>query len=136
MSITMARAAARKYRAGLLGRINGSTLRLGDNLDVRLQFSTGGRLAYGRVGYELPVGGQGRDSACRSRRGVRTRPGLPPRSTPAVETDLVRSGSPTRFVRARAPLNLFGRLGWREKRLNDRLDAVGFSGTRSFHTGA
>ena len=47
-----------EVRFGVLGRIN-SPLRLGDNLDARIQLGSGGGLTYGRLGYELPLGGDG-----------------------------------------------------------------------------
>lgn len=47
-----------EYRAGLQGRWN-SPLRIGDNLDYRLQFGSGGGLTFGRVSYERPIGADG-----------------------------------------------------------------------------
>ncbi len=47
-----------QYRIGATGRIN-SPLRRGDNLDMRAQWGSGGGLAYGRIGYELPLDGDG-----------------------------------------------------------------------------
>lgn len=125
-----------EYRAGLLGRIN-SPLRLGDNLDVRLQAGTGGRLAYGRVGYELPVGGRGTRFGVSVAR-VEYELGEEFAALDANgEADLVEVGLTHPFVRSRAR-NLFGRLGWQAKRLDDRLDAVGFTEDkklRSVHAG-
>lgn len=46
------------YRVGLAGRWH-SPLGVGDNLDLRLQSGVDGRLAFGRVGYERPIGGDG-----------------------------------------------------------------------------
>lgn len=50
--------AVSEYRIGVQGRWN-SPLRAGDNLDYRLQVGSGGRLAFGRLGYERPLGGNG-----------------------------------------------------------------------------
>lgn len=46
------------YRVGAAGRWH-SPLGVGDNLDLRLQSGVDGRLAFGRVGYERPIGGDG-----------------------------------------------------------------------------
>lgn len=46
------------YRVGLSGRWN-SPLGAGDNLDYRLQVGVDGRLAFGRIAYEHPVGADG-----------------------------------------------------------------------------
>jgi hemolysin activation/secretion protein len=46
------------YRVGVSGRWN-SPFGVGDNLDLRLQAGVDGRLAFGRIGYERPVGGDG-----------------------------------------------------------------------------
>lgn len=125
-----------EYRAGLLGRIN-SPLRLGDNLDVRLQAGTGGRLAYGRIGYELPVGGRGTRLGFSVAR-VEYELGEDFAELDASgEADVVEVGLTHPFVRSRAQ-NLFGRLGWQEKRLDDRLDAFGQAEDkklRSVHAG-
>ncbi len=125
-----------EYRAGLLGRIN-SPLRLGDNLDVRMQAGTGGRLAYGRVGYELPVGGRGTRLGFSVAR-VEYELGKDFAALDASgKADVFEAGLTHPFVRARAQ-NLFGRLGWQEKRLDDRLDAFGFvedKKLRSFYAG-
>ena len=46
------------YRIGLTGRWN-SPLDAGDNLDYRLQIGVDGRLAFGRIAYEHPIGADG-----------------------------------------------------------------------------
>lgn len=46
------------YRVGLAGRWN-SPGGAGDNLDYRLQVGVDGRLAFGRLAYEYPIGGGG-----------------------------------------------------------------------------
>lgn len=47
-----------EYRIGVQGRWN-SPLRIGDNLDLRLQLGSGGALSFGRIGYERPLGSDG-----------------------------------------------------------------------------
>lgn len=46
------------YRVGFSGRWN-SPLKSGDNLDYRLQVGVDGRLAFGRIAYEHPIGDDG-----------------------------------------------------------------------------
>lgn len=46
------------YRVGFSGRWN-SPLKAGDNLDYRLQVGVDGRLAFGRIAYEYPIGDDG-----------------------------------------------------------------------------
>lgn len=110
-----------EYRAGLLARIN-SPLQLGDNLDFRVQLGNGGRLAYGRVGYELPVGGSGTRLGLSYAR-VEYELGEAFKALDASgEADVVEVGLTHPFIRTRAR-NLFGRMGWQDKRLDDRLAA-------------
>jgi hemolysin activation/secretion protein len=111
-----------EYRVGMLGRVN-SPLRLGDNLDARAQVGFGGRLAYGRIGYELPVGADGtRIGAAYSR--VDYELG---REFAVLDgngqADVFEVSVLHPFIRSRAR-NLFGRLGWQRKDLTDRLDLV------------
>lgn len=114
--------ASSEYRLGATGRLNGP-LRLGDNLDARAQVGAGGRLSYGRLSYELPVGGHG------------TRFGT---SWSQVEYELGKdfavldaSGRAEvmefslshPIIRSRSR-NLFGRLGWQRKDLDDRIGLI------------
>lgn len=46
------------YRVGVQGRWN-SPMRIGDNLDYRLQVGTSGGLTFGRIGYEVPIASDG-----------------------------------------------------------------------------
>jgi hemolysin activation/secretion protein len=114
--------ASSEYRIGATARLNGP-LRLGDNLDARAQAGAGGRLSYGRLSYELPVGGHG------------TRLGT---SWSQVEYELgkdfavldasgraevVELSLSHPFIRSRSR-NLFGRLGWQRKDLDDRIGLI------------
>lgn len=108
-----------EFRAGLLGRVN-SPLRLGDNLDARIQLGSGGGLTYGRLGYELPVGGAGtRLGAAYSHLDYelgKDFAGLGGNG----EADVVELTITHPLIRSRAH-NLFGKIGWQEKWLDDRL---------------
>lgn len=107
-----------EYRFGAVGRIN-SPLRLGDNLDARIQFGSGGGLTYGRLGYELPVGGEGtRIGAAYSRLEYELGKDFAnlDRSGEAEVAELTLTHP---LIRSRAR-NLFGKVGWQEKRLDDR----------------
>lgn len=111
-----------EFRAGATGRIN-SPFGLGDNLDLRLLFSSGGGLGFGRMGYEMPVGFAG------------TRLGF---AYSRVEYDLGKEFSALEangeadvyevamthpFVRSRAK-NLIGKASLVEKALVDNIDLV------------
>lgn len=114
--------ATSEYRVGLQGRVN-SPLRLGDNLDARVQLGAGGRLAYGRLAYELPVGGHGtRLGASYARVDYELGKDFVALDA-SGEADVYEIGLSHPIVRARAR-NLFGRLGWQEKRLDDRLGVI------------
>lgn len=113
-----------EFRVGVLGRIN-SPLRLGDNLDARAQLGSGGGLIYGRLGYELPLGGAGtRIGAAYSRLDYELGKDF---------ADLDGSGQADVFeltlthplIRARSR-NLFGKIGWQEKWLDDHLSGQDF----------
>lgn len=111
-----------EYRGGLFARVN-SPLGLGDNLDLRLFTSSGAGQLYGRAGYELPV----------NRHGTRFGVGIGQvayelgkdfQALDAHGTAQVFDASMTHpFIRARAR-NLFGRLGFENKRLEDNIDVV------------
>lgn len=124
--------ASSEYRVGTTARLSGP-LRQGDNLDARAQLGAGGRLSYGRLSYELPVGGDG------------TRLGA---SFSQVEYELGRnfavldaSGRADVFelslshpiIRSRAR-NLFGRVGWQRKDLDDRIGLLGRRDEKSLRT--
>lgn len=108
-----------EYRFGMLGRIN-SPLRLGDNLDARLQFGSGGGLSYGRLGYELPVGGEGtRLGAAYSRLDYELGKDFADLDR-SGRADVVELTMTHPLIRSRAR-NLFGKIGWQQKWLDDRL---------------
>ncbi|MBS0511247.1 MAG: ShlB/FhaC/HecB family hemolysin secretion/activation protein [Proteobacteria bacterium] len=124
--------ASSEYRVGATGRLNGP-LRLGDNLDARAQFGAAGRLAYGRLSYELPLGGNG------------TRLGA---SYSQVDYELGKdfsvldaSGRADVFelslshpiIRSRSR-NLFARLGWQRKDLDDRIGLISRRDEKSVRT--
>lgn len=108
-----------EYRAGLIGRIN-SPFRLGDNLDARLQIGSGGGLTYGRLGYELPLGGEGtRIGLAYSRLDYELGKDFAALAG-SGQADVVELTLTHPLIRSRAR-NLFGKLGWQEKWLDDRL---------------
>jgi hemolysin activation/secretion protein len=112
-----------EYRLGVLGRIN-SPLELGDNLDLRLLTSSGGGLTFGRIGYELPVGYAGtRAGVAVGRLDYQLGKEFAPLGANG-QAEFVELSATHPFVRAR-DRNLFGRLGLDEKRLEDRVDALG-----------
>lgn len=107
-----------EYRIGMLGRIN-SPLRLGDNLDARIQLGSGGGLTYGRLGYELPVGGEGtRIGVAYSRLEYELGKDFA-KLEGSGQADVVELTMTHPLIRSRAR-NLFGKLGWQEKWLDDR----------------
>ena len=108
-----------EVRFGLLGRVN-SPLRLGDNLDARIQLGSGGGLTYGRLGYELPVGGDGtRIGAAYSRLEYELGKDFADLDG-SGQADVVELTLTHPLIRSRAR-NLFGKIGWQEKWLDDRL---------------
>lgn len=124
--------ASSEYRVGATGRLNGP-LRLGDNLDARAQFGAGGRLSYGRLSYELPLGGNGaRLGASYSQ--VEYELGkdfaLLDASGRAEVMELSLSHP---IIRSRSR-NLFGRLGWQRKDLDDRIGLIARRDEKSLRT--
>ncbi len=112
-----------EFRAGLLGRVN-SPLRLGDNLDARIQLGSGGGLTYGRLGYELPLGGNGtRLGAAFSRLEYELGKDFA-NLEGSGEADVVELTMTHPLIRSRAR-NLFGKIGWQEKWLDDRQGRFG-----------
>ena len=108
-----------EYRFGVLGRVN-SPLRLGDNLDARIQLGSGGGLTYGRLGYELPVGGDGtRIGAAYARLDYELGKDFADLDG-SGQADVVELTMTHPLIRSRAR-NQFGKLGWQEKWLDDRL---------------
>lgn len=111
-------------RIGATLRINGP-FALGDNLDLRVINSAANGLVFGRVGYELPVGGLG------TRLGVaygqlHYRLG---KEFAALDSfgsaKVLEIGLTHPLLRSRAR-NLVGRLGYLDKRLDDQIGAAGF----------
>ncbi|MGB7989633.1 MAG: ShlB/FhaC/HecB family hemolysin secretion/activation protein [Candidatus Methylophosphatis roskildensis] len=108
-----------EFRVGVLGRIN-SPLRLGDNLDARVQLGSGGGLSYGRLGYELPLGGEGtRIGAAYSRLDYELGKDFA-NLDGSGQADVFELTLTHPLIRARSR-NLFGKIGWQEKWLDDRL---------------
>lgn len=112
-----------EVRVGVLGRIN-SPLRLGDNLDARVQLGSGGGLTYGRLGYELPVGGEGtRIGAAYSRLDYELGKDFAYLDA-SGQADVFELALTHPLIRARSR-NLFGKVGWQEKWLDDRKGRFG-----------
>lgn len=110
-----------EFRVGVLGRIN-SPLRLGDNLDARIQLGSGGGLSYGRLGYELPLGGEGtRIGAAYSRLDYELGKDFANLDA-SGQADVFELTLTHPLIRARSR-NLFGKIGWQEKWLEDRQGA-------------
>lgn len=121
-----------EHRIGATGRLN-SPLRLGDNLDARVQFGSGGGLTYGRLGYELPLGGAGtRLGASISRLDYELGKQFAALDA-SGEAAVLDFGLTHPLIRSRAR-NLFGKLGWQEKWLEDRLRAIGVSSDKRIHS--
>lgn len=112
-----------EYRAGMTGRVN-SPFMIGDNADLRLQLGSGGGLAYGRLGYELPLGADGvRAGASWSRLDYQLGKEFAPLDASGT-ADVLDLTATYPLIRSRAR-NLFGKLGWQEKWLDDKQAATG-----------
>ena len=124
--------ASSEYRVGATGRLN-SPLRLGDNLDARAQLGAGGRLSYGRLSYELPVGGNGtRLGASYSQ--VEYELGKDFAVLDASgRADVLELSLSHPIIRSRSR-NLFGRLGWQRKDLDDRIGLISRRDEKSLRT--
>ena len=111
-----------EYRAGVQGRWN-SPLRIGDNLDYRLQLGSGGGLQFGRVGYERPIGGDGhRISVALTR--LEYALGKDFAALDATGTaDVIDFTMTYPLIRSRSR-NLFTKLMVQQKQLEDRFGAV------------
>jgi hemolysin activation/secretion protein len=111
-----------EYRLGFMGRLI-SPLRLGDTLDLRAVTSSGGGLALGRIGYDVPLGYAG----TRVGAGVTYLDYSIAREFSALQangTVLAGEISLTHpFVRRRAQ-NLIGKVSLEHKDISDRFDAV------------
>lgn len=114
--------ASSEYRVGATGRLNGP-LRLGDNLDARAQFGAGGRLSYGRLSYELPVGGNGtRLGASYSQVDYKLGKDFTELDA-SGRADVLELSLSHPIIRSRSR-NLFARLGWQRKDLDDRIGLI------------
>jgi hemolysin activation/secretion protein len=118
-------------RIGATLRVN-SPFRLGDNLDLRLIDSAANGLVFGRIGYELPVGGQGtRLGAAYGQLHYRLGQefaGLD--SFGSAKVFELNLSQPLLRSRAR---NVVGRLAYQEKFLDDEIGAVGFRSEQRIH---
>ena len=114
--------ATSEYRAGVQGRWN-SPLRVGDNLDYRLQLGSGGGLQFGRIGYERPVGGQGHRIGLAVTR-LEYALGKDFAALDAKGTaDVIDLSVTYPVIRSRSR-NLFAKLALQQKELQDRFGAV------------
>ena len=124
--------ATRETRVGAFMRVN-SPSGVGDNLDFRLLSSTGRGLAFGRIGYERPLGSNG------LRAGV---------AYSHLQYELIKElaalGATGRANVSEASLsmplmrsrldNFFGRLSFEHKALTDDLSAVGQSSRKNINS--
>lgn len=112
-----------RYRIGLAARVN-SPFGRGDNLDVRLLNAFGKGLSFGRVSYELPLGGRGPRASIALGR-VQYELGSDFAALGAYGSANVAELALTYpLLRSRAE-NLFGKAGVEVKDLMDHLGAVG-----------
>lgn len=120
-----------EFRVGALARLN-SPLRQGDNLDLRVLQGSGGGLVFGRLGYELPVGYNG----TRASIGVTRLTYDLGKDFAAIDAtgqaDVYDIALLHPLIRSRAQ-NLFGKLGFEEKRLEDRIGVVGSVSNKRVH---
>ncbi|MDB5960558.1 MAG: ShlB/FhaC/HecB family hemolysin secretion/activation protein [Massilia sp.] len=121
-----------EYRAGALLRVN-SPLGLGDNLDVRLLNSFGKGLNFGRLSYELPVGGNGlRTSLAYAH--VQYELGRQFAELDANgAADVLELAATYPLLRGRTR-NLFAKAALEAKRLRDDIDAVAQSARKQVVT--
>ena len=122
-----------EYRAGVSARLN-SPFALGDNLDARVQLGTGGRLAHGRLSYELPVGGLGtRLGASYARVDYELGKDFAELDADG-RADVYDVNLSHPFIRSRSR-NLFGRVGWQKKELEDRYGLIDRTEDKSISMG-
>lgn len=124
--------ATRETRVGAFMRIN-SPFGIGDNLDLRVLSSTGKGLAFGRIGYERPLGYNGlRAGAAYSHLQYELIKELAALgATGQAKVSEVSLSMP--LMRSRLD-NFFGRLSLEHKSLKDDLSAVNQSSTKNINS--
>ncbi|HVK57004.1 MAG TPA: ShlB/FhaC/HecB family hemolysin secretion/activation protein, partial [Burkholderiales bacterium] len=127
---------AGRYRMGASLRVN-SPLEYGDNLDLRVLRTSGGGLDFARVGYELPVGSNGVRAGIGVGR-LRYELGAEFAVLDATGTaDVFNLVLTHPLIRSRGR-NLFGKLTFEHKSLEDKIELVSLTSnknTRSFGVG-
>ena len=124
--------ATRETRVGAFMRIN-SPFGVGDNLDLRVLSSTGNGLAFGRIGYERPIGYNGlRAGAAYSHLQYELVKELAALgATGQARVSEVSLSMP--LMRSRLD-NFFGRLSFEHKGLEDDLSAVSQSSSKNINS--
>ena len=121
-----------EHRIGAIGRIN-SPFGLGDNIDARVQIGSGSGLTYGRLGYELPIGGDGaRLGLSYSRLDYALGKNFAPLDA-SGQADVIDFSVTYPLIRSRSR-NLFGKFGWQQKWLDDEQRASGFVSAKRIHS--
>lgn len=113
-----------RWRLGGTARLN-SPAGVGDNLDLRAMVSNK-ELVFGRVGYELPLGGSGLRAGLGLGRVQYQVGGVFAPLDPRGQADVFDASLNYPFIRRRGH-NLFGRLVFESKRLKDEYRALGLA---------
>lgn len=118
-----------EYRLGAFARFN-SPLRHGDNLDMRLLTSSGKGLVFGRIGYETPLGAPGlRAGIAYSHLDYELGKELAPLDAHG-RADVFEVSLNHPLLRSRLR-NLFARVSYEHKDLNDRIGVVAQSSDKT-----
>ena len=118
-----------EYRLGAFARFN-SPLRHGDNLDMRLLTSSGKGLVFGRIGYETPLGAPGlRAGIAYSHLDYELGKELAPLDAHG-RADVFEVSLNHPLLRSRLR-NLFARVSFEHKDLNDRIGVVAQSSDKT-----
>ena len=121
-----------EYRLGGFMRFN-SPLRLGDNLDMRLLTSSGKGLTFGRIGYEVPLGYDGlRAGMAYSHLDYELGKELAPLDA-SGRADVYEFSLSHPVLRSRLR-NLFARVSFEHKDLNDRIGVVAQSSDKTIES--
>lgn len=121
-----------EYRLGGFVRFN-SPLRLGDNLDMRLLTSSGKGLSFGRIGYEVPLGYDGlRAGMSYSHLDYELGKELAPLDATG-RADVYEFSLNHPLLRSRLR-NLFARVSFEHKDLNDRIGVVAQSSGKTIES--
>jgi hemolysin activation/secretion protein len=121
-----------EYRLGGFARLN-SPFKIGDNLDARLLTSSGSGLTFGRIGYEAPLGYDGlRAGVAIARLDYALGKELDALNA-SGRADVFELSLTYPLLRSRQR-NLFARLGFEHKDLNDRIGVVAQSSDKTIRS--